>query len=93
MNTTTDSKLLRLTDVSQMTSLGKTTIKLWVVQGRFPPPSVLSKTIKVWHQRDIEKWINDLSAKKGDQNSPEPGDRSTGGNQNTIVDEAQAHHG
>ena len=54
------SKLLRLGDVSKVTSLGKSTINLWVVQGRFPPPVTLSKTIKVWHQRDIENWINSV---------------------------------
>ncbi len=54
------SKLFRLSDVSELTSLGKTTIKLWVAQGRFPPPVTLSKTIKVWHQRDIENWVNSV---------------------------------
>ena len=50
-------KLLRLKDVSEQTSLGKSTVRLWVAQGKFPQPIALSKTIKVWRSLEIRNWI------------------------------------
>ncbi len=93
MSTNTGSKLLRLNDVSEMTSLGKTTIKLWVAQGRFPAPSVLSKTIKVWRQRDIEKWINDLSGGPEEVSLTVEVDASNEGGQHAKCDHAEVRHG
>lgn len=58
METTNGCRLLRLPEVSELTSLGKSTINLWVVQGKFPAPTSLSATIKVWRQSDIERWIS-----------------------------------
>jgi prophage regulatory protein len=51
------AKLLRLKDVSELTSLGKSTINLWVAQGKFPKPLTLSVTIKVWRLKDVVDWI------------------------------------
>lgn len=53
-----DSKLLRLKDVSELTSLGQSTINLWVAQEKFPKPTVLSMTIKVWRLKDVVAWID-----------------------------------
>lgn len=63
-------KLLRLKEVSELTSLGKSTINLWVATGKFPPPLTLSKTIKVWRYSDVERWIDEI------QGSPGSGDNS-----------------
>lgn len=52
-----NNKLLRLQDVSDQTSLGKSTVRLWVAQGKFPQPIALSKTIKVWRHHEILDWI------------------------------------
>jgi prophage regulatory protein len=52
-----NNKLLRLKDVSDQTSLGKSTVRLWVAQGKFPQPIALSKTIKVWRHHEIHDWI------------------------------------
>jgi prophage regulatory protein len=52
------AKLLRLKDVSELTSLGKSTINLWVAQGKFPKPLTLSATIKVWRLKDVVDWID-----------------------------------
>ena len=57
METNRPERLLRLHEVSELTSLGKSTINLWVAQGRFPAPTALSATIKVWRQSDIDGWI------------------------------------
>ena len=53
-----NSKLLRLKDVSKLTSLGQSTINLWVAQEKFPRPTVLSMTIKVWRLKDVVAWID-----------------------------------
>jgi prophage regulatory protein len=58
MNSCEESKLLRLKDVSKLTSLGQSTINLWVAQGKFPKPKALSMTIKVWRMKDVISWID-----------------------------------
>ena len=63
------NRLLRLPEVATMTSLGKSTINLWVAQGKFPAPTALSATIKVWRLDDIEKWIDTAFSK--DSSSPD----------------------
>ena len=51
------NKLLRISDVSNLTTLAKSTINLWVAQAKFPKPIHLSPTIKVWRLNDISNWI------------------------------------
>ena len=50
-------QLLRITEVSSLTSLAKSTINLWVAQGKFPKPITLSPTIKVWRNQSLIDWI------------------------------------
>ena len=50
-------QLLRINDVAALTTLSKSCINLWVAQGRFPKPTSLSSTVKVWKSRDISSWI------------------------------------
>ena len=50
-------QLLRITEVSSLTSLAKSTINLWVAQGKFPKPLTLSPTIKVWRNQSLIDWI------------------------------------
>jgi prophage regulatory protein len=50
-------QLLRITEVSRVTSLAKSTINLWVAQGKFPRPLTLSPTIKVWRSQSLIDWI------------------------------------
>jgi prophage regulatory protein len=57
MNTSSANQLIRIQEVSNLVSLGKSTIRLWVAQGKFPPPITLSPTIKVWKPQDIQQWI------------------------------------
>jgi prophage regulatory protein len=58
MNKPNDLRLLRIKEVSKITSLAKSTISLWVAQGRFPSPTKLSPTIKVWRAVDIDSWVS-----------------------------------
>jgi len=63
---TNSDQLLRITEVSHFTSLAKSTINLWVAQGKFPKPIALSPTIKVWKSQQIMDWI-DLLGNQPDQ--------------------------
>jgi prophage regulatory protein len=64
---TNSDQLLRIAAVSELTSLAKSTINLWVAQGKFPRPIALSPTIKVWRSQQITDWVNSL-CKSPDQN-------------------------
>ena len=57
-------QLLRITEVSSLTSLAKSTINLWVAQGKFPKPLTLSPTIKVWRNQSLIEWIEIQSNNK-----------------------------
>lgn len=60
-----DDQLLRIDDVVALTTLSKSCINLWVAQGRFPRPSSLSKTLKVWRLGDVRKWSDSLFSNEG----------------------------
>ena len=53
-----DIQLLRIQDISKLTSLAKSTINLWVAEGKFPKPIMLSPTIKVWRPKQLKEWID-----------------------------------
>ena len=57
MQSNSPDQLLRITEVSRLTSLAKSTINLWVAQGKFPKPLTLSPTIKVWRNQSLIDWI------------------------------------
>jgi prophage regulatory protein len=61
-------QLLRITEVSRLTSLAKSTINLWVAQGKFPKPITLSPTIKVWRNQSLSGWI-EMQSNNESQNS------------------------
>jgi predicted DNA-binding transcriptional regulator AlpA len=56
-------RLLRINDVSKLTSLSKSCINLWVSKNKFPEPITLCPTVKVWRFNDIVIWINEQSLK------------------------------
>lgn len=78
MDTTSSNRLLRLPEVARLTSLGRSTVNLWVSQGKFPAPTALSSTIKVWRHADIERWIDEVC-------SPEHGNSGADSNQPSNV--------
>jgi predicted DNA-binding transcriptional regulator AlpA len=55
-----DDQLLRIRDVSKLTTLSKSSINLWIAQGRFPKPITLSQTVKVWHLKDVRIWAESM---------------------------------
>ena len=58
-------QLLRIQDVVKVTTLSKSCINLWVAQDRFPRPTALSATVKVWRESDISAWIDGQYASQG----------------------------
>ena len=58
-----NSQLIRIDEVSAITTLAKSSINLWVTQSKFPKPIHLSPTVKVWLLADISQWIKDQSNK------------------------------
>lgn len=62
----TGSKLLRIDEVSKITTLAKSTIWLKISRQAFPPPIRLSPAICVWRASTIEEWIDSHSTKGGD---------------------------
>jgi len=58
------NQLLRIQEVSTLTSLAKSTINLWVAQGKFPKPILLSPTVKVWQLKQLHDWIHNAFEQK-----------------------------
>jgi predicted DNA-binding transcriptional regulator AlpA len=56
-NTSNSDQLLRIGELAKLTTLSKSCINLWVMQGKFIPPITLSPTVKVWRLGDVLKWI------------------------------------
>jgi prophage regulatory protein len=52
------SQLIRIDEVSAITTLAKSSINLWVSQGKFVKPITLSPTVKVWKLQDVLSWID-----------------------------------
>jgi prophage regulatory protein len=59
------NRFLRISEVSRITSLGKSTICLWVAQGKFPTPVKLSPTVKVWKEQELLSWIESQATEEG----------------------------
>lgn len=52
-------KFLRIDDVMSLTGLAKSTIWLWVKEGKLPQPIKLSPRVTVWKLTEIEEWLTD----------------------------------
>lgn len=66
---TNAKQLLRIKEVSDLTSIAKSTINLWVAQGKFPKPIALSQTIKVWRVQQLLDWIDAQALLQGEAKS------------------------
>jgi predicted DNA-binding transcriptional regulator AlpA len=68
-NMDSEARLLRINDVSKLTSLSKSCINLWVSKNKFPEPITLCPTVKVWRFNDIVIWIDEQTVKSRNQTS------------------------
>lgn len=53
--------LLRLPQVLARVPVGKSTLWLWVREGRFPKPIKLGPMTTAWHAADVAAWIDSHS--------------------------------
>lgn len=54
------SNFLRITEVMKMTGLAKSTVWLWVKEGKLPQPIKLSPRVTVWEEDSIREWQKDI---------------------------------
>ena len=50
-------KYLRINEVVEMLSVGKSTVWAWVKESKFPKPIKLSEYVTVWKLSEIEEWV------------------------------------
>ncbi len=50
------SNFLRIREVMKMTGLAKSTVWLWVKEGKLPKPIKLSPRVTVWEEDKINEW-------------------------------------
>ena len=55
---TLDNQLLNIEAVAKMTTLGKSTIRLWVAMDKFPKPILLGASKRVWRLKDVNQFID-----------------------------------
>ena len=48
---------IRIKDVMKKTGLARSTIWLWVKEGKLPKPIKLSERVTVWKESDIDAWM------------------------------------
>jgi len=56
-NSNDHPRFVTLRQVSNKTSLGKSTIALWEAEGRFPKAIRLCRTKRVWLESDVDSWM------------------------------------
>ena len=49
---------LRLPQVLSIVPIGRSTLWLWVKEGRFPKPKKLGPAITVWHASQVAAWMD-----------------------------------
>lgn len=48
---------IRIKEVMKKTGLARSTVWLWVKDGKLPKPTKLSERVSVWKESDIDEWI------------------------------------
>jgi len=51
-------RLLRITEVQQRVGIARSTIWLWIKQGRFPKGMKLSPSVTVWYEKEINLYVS-----------------------------------
>lgn len=60
-NTPTTSRLLRQREVLSLVPIARSTLWLWVSQGRFPQPIKLGPRTTAWREEDVNRFIEEAS--------------------------------
>ncbi len=53
-------RLIRIPEVMKITGLAKSTIWLWVKQGKLPSPYKLSSRVTVWRESELMHFIAEI---------------------------------
>jgi prophage regulatory protein len=53
------SKLVRINQLVEKLNVSKSSIYLWISQGKFPSPFKIGGNTTVWKLDHIENWINE----------------------------------
>lgn len=56
-NTPSPARLLRLPEVLSRLPIAKSTLWLWVKQGKFPAPVRLGSRVTCWREPDVDRFI------------------------------------
>ena len=54
------TRLLRMKDVEEITTLSHATIRKMVRTNKFPKPTVMGHKTHVWNSDHVEKWVKTL---------------------------------
>ncbi len=55
----TYNSFIRIAGVMQRTGLARSTVWLWVKQGKLPAPIKLSDRVTVWRESELNAWMDD----------------------------------
>ena len=61
--------MLKIKQVSEMTSLAPASIRRMYQAGKFPKPMQLSVGRYAWHDSDVKEWIDKLEVVKNDKSN------------------------
>ncbi|QKF67848.1 putative transcriptional regulator, AlpA family [Arcobacter venerupis] len=53
------TNFLRIVDVMKKTGIAKSTIWLWISEGKFPKPIKLSPIITIWEEEKVDNWMKE----------------------------------
>ena len=62
--TTSPIRFVRLPEVMARTGLSRSTIHVWMAEGRFPKPVPLGSRSVGWIESELEKWVRGRIAKR-----------------------------
>lgn len=49
----------RLSDLTELLRVGRSTIYYWIKKGKFPKPIKLGEKTSGWLKKDIQKWLEE----------------------------------
>ena len=58
-------KLLKISEVCELTGVSRVTIWRWIKHNGFPKPVHLSDRVRAWPVDEVEAWIEARSAERG----------------------------
>jgi prophage regulatory protein len=65
MQSNREERFLRLPEVVRRVGISRSSVWLWVRQGRFPEPIRVGPRVTCWRQTEIDRWIEARVAEAG----------------------------